>query len=200
MKHCITALAATALGAPAYAQDPADVRVIEVEIYQDMDGPFDPAEYQNEFTIGAGALGVVSDGLDPGTPSSIGWNLRYGWHPINLLTWELAYTGATDEMTVEDEADGTVATFLETTGKMDLIPMSPVSPFIAAGVGYGAFTAAQQDLGTLTVPVAAGLEGRADNLMLATRLTWRPTFFDAVGLSDIGGDSWMWTADIGTRF
>ena len=67
-------------------------------------------------------------------------------------------------------------------------------------MGYAAFTAGQQDLATLTVPLAAGLEGKADNLLLATRITYRPTFFDDLALSNIGGDSWMWTADIGTRF
>jgi hypothetical protein len=203
MKRHITPLSVAALCLPigtALAQDPDAVRTVEVDIYRDLDGPFDPAEYPNAFTIGAGALGAMADDFDPQGASSESWNLRYGWHPINLLTWELAYTGATDEMTVEERGDATVATLIETGAKMDLIPMSPLTPILAAGVGYGAFTAAQQDLSTLTVPLAGGLELKADNLLLGTRFTWRPTFFDQVALSDIGGDSWTWTADIGTRF
>jgi hypothetical protein len=175
--------------------------VVEVDMYEELDGPFDPAEYPNNFSIGAGALGPMSGGFNPRDPNAVSWNLRYGWHPVNLLTWELAYTGATDEMTVDDSEDATVATLLETGLKADLFGRrAPISPIVAAGVGYGAFTAGQQDLATLTVPLAAGLEGRAKNLLLATRVTWRPTFFDDLAFSELGADSWMWTADIGTRF
>lgn len=186
------------LGAVAGAQDTA--QTVEIDIYRDLDGPFAPAEYPNTFTIGAGALGAVDRGLDPAGPTAITWNLRYGWHPVNLVTWELGYTGATNEMSAEDTTSATVATIVETGLKLDVIPAWPLTPIVGAGVGYAAFTAGQEDLATLTVPVVAGLEAKADNLLLGTRITYRPTFFDDLALSDLGADSWTWTADIGTRF
>jgi hypothetical protein len=186
-------IVAAAIGAPfaAWAQD--DRQTVEVKTDRDL--------YRNTFTIGAGALGAVDQGFDPRSPTGISWNLRYGWNPVNRVAWELGYTGATNEMTAQDTAANTVATILETDLKLDLLPRSPFTPILAAGVGYAAFTAGErQDLATMTVPLAGGLELRADNLLLGSRITYRPTFFDDLALSDQGGDSWMWTADIGTRF
>jgi len=178
--------------------NPPDIEVEEAE-----------QTYQHNITAGAGALGFIGDDLDFQDAAGPAWNLRYGYNlPLvmdNLLTWEVAYTGATD---VDDGDVEMTATLFETDLKVNTIPDSVVYPIVTAGVGYGAFTrdldngADLEDLGTLTVPLSAGVEVALDNILFDARATYRPVFFDEDELqfTSIGMDNWSITADIGTRF
>jgi hypothetical protein len=178
--------------------NPPDIDVAEVE-----------QVYQHNITAGAGALGFIGDDLDFQDASGPAWNLRYGYNlPLvmdNLLTWEVAYTGATD---MDDGDVEMTATMFETDLKVNTIPGSVVYPIFTAGLGYGAFTRDLdngndlEDLGTLTVPLSAGVEVALDNILFDARATYRPVFFDEDELqfTEIGMDNWAITADIGTRF
>jgi opacity protein-like surface antigen len=160
----------------------------------------EPVSGESEtFALGAGALGYVGQGANVERPSAVAWSFRYGWTPDPGVTWEMVYVGATDA--VEDGvATATLATLVETNLKLDLVPQATVHPFVGGGVGYGAFTGWANDVWTLTTPVLAGVELDMGNLVIGTRLTARPTFFDRAPLTDLGADSWSLTADLGSRF
>lgn len=169
--------------------------------------------YRHAISAGAGALGFIGDDLDFQDAVGPTWQVRYGNNlPIledllfeNVLTWEIQYTGATD---VEDGDVVMTATMFETGLKLNTIPNSVIYPIITAGIGWGAFTRDVpggpdlEDLGTLTLPLSAGVEVALDNFLIDARATYRPVFFDEDELqfTEIGMDNWTITGTIGTRF
>jgi len=181
----------------------------------DTTTPIVEEEYRHNISAGAGAFGFIGDGLDFQSAVGPAWAVRYGMNlPIlrnvaqNLVTWEVSYTGATDT----DNGDVTMtATMLETGLKLNtLAPFvdTVVYPIITAGIGYGAWTrdfgaaGDLEDLGTLTLPFAAGVELALDNFLVNARATYRPVFFDQDELlfTDIGMDNWTIHGELGTRF
>jgi hypothetical protein len=111
-----------------------------------------------------------------------------------VVTWELAYLGATN-MFAAGPGEGAVRTLVETDLKLDLIPISPLCPFVAAGVGYQVTTRPTiQDVGFVT-PLAAGLDVNVDTVMVEARATARPTWWSP-------GSRSTWTAELalGSRF
>lgn len=181
--------------------NPPDIQVAEVE-----------QRFRHNIVAGAGALGFIGNDLDFVDITGPAWNVRYGNNlPLavgpygpGFLTWEVGYTGATDT----DDGDVVMtATLLETDLKWNTIPNSIVYPIISAGLGYGAWTreindVEYEDLGTLTLPVAAGVEVALDNILFDARATYRPVFFDEneVQFTEIGMDNWEITGRIGARF
>lgn len=161
----------------------------------------EPEFRQHSLAVGAGALGFVDTGLSPTGSAAPTWNLRYGFTPIEPLTWEVSYVGA---VRVEDQDTNLTATLFETGLKVNTIPDSVIYPIVMAGIGYGAWTNPDdddQDLSTLTVPLGVGVEIAAGNFLISGRGTYRPVFFDDdVGFTGAGADNWTLTADIGARF
>lgn len=181
----------------------------------DTTTPIVERRYVHNISAGAGAFGFIADDLDFQDAVGPAWSVRYGHNlPIlrnvaeNLLTWEISYTGATDT----DDGDVVMtATMLETGLKLNtLAPFvdTIVYPIITAGIGYGAFTrdfgaaGDLEDLGTLTLPLSAGLELAIDNFLVNGRATYRPVFFDEDELlfTDIGMDNWTIHGELGIRF
>lgn len=200
------------------AQRPDDVVVLppaDDVVVVDTTTPIVEDVYRHNISAGAGALGFIASDLDFQSAVGPAWTVRYGMNlPIlrnvaqNLVTWEVSYTGATDT----DNGDVVMtATMLETGLKLNtLAPFvdTIVYPIITAGIGYGAWTrdfgaaGDLEDLGTLTLPLSAGVEVALDNFLINGRATYRPVFFDEDELlfTDVGMDNWTIHGEIGTRF
>jgi len=145
------------------------------------------------FEIGAGALGSIGRGGDVHLPDSVAWSMRYAWTEAPGVVCEWAYVGATT--TIRTRRPPTLTTLAEVDLKLGMVPTAAVHPFVGAGLGFGGFSGASYRA-ALTVPAFAGLELDLGEVLLSSRITGRPTFFD-------GGlplDTWSWTLDLASRF
>jgi hypothetical protein len=90
----------------------------------------------------------------------------------------------------------TVVSIGEADLKIDVVRQATVHPFLGAGLGIGGFSGSKYQV-ALTTPVLGGLELDLDDLLVRTRVTGRPVFFDRPGAE---GDDWTWTLDLASRF
>src|SRR5262249_21426501 len=127
------------------------------------------------FEIGGGALGSVGRAGDVHTPDSIAWSLRYAWTEAPGVVWEWSYVGAMS--TARTRQPPPLIPFAEADLKLDLVPTAAVHPFLGAGFGFGGFGGAPYRA-TLTVPALAGIELDFGDVLIGSRITGRPTFFD----------------------
>jgi len=145
------------------------------------------------FEVGAGVLGFVGRGGDVHLPDSVAWSMRYAWTQAPGIAWEWTYVGATT--TARSRKPPTLITLAEADLKLEMVPSAAVHPFVGAGLGFGGFSGAPYRA-TMTVPAFAGIELDFRDVLLGSRITGRPTFFD-------GGlplDTWTWTVDLASKF
>lgn len=148
------------------------------------------------FEVGLGVLGFVGHSTDVQAPSALAWLMRYGWTPQPGVNWEWTYTGATTTVLTDPTGRPTVMTLAEADLKLDLVQQANAHPFVGAGVGFGGFSGRHYQA-TLTTPLLAGIQADLGDVLLSTRVTGRPAFFDPVTQPL---DTWSWTLDIASRF
>lgn len=161
----------------------------------DDDGP-----RRHALSVGAGALWFLEAGLVPLEEASPAWTVRYAYEPLEVLAIELAWIGNTDfERRVGRMR---LANVFEYDLRVNLAPRAPIVPFAAAGLGYASFFGAPEDtdLAMVTVPLAAGLEIRGRDFLIAGRATWRQAWYDDVAHSSLGADHLTATISVGQRF
>jgi len=163
-------------------------------------------EYKHTLSFGGGALGFAKEG--PWTePRAAAWTVTYSWSPATPVAWEVLATGAMDlsqPYTADD--DQLLLGTIEGDMRVNIVPLTVVYPFLAAGVGYGAFERTRWgrtkvDTSTLTLPMSLGIQVIAHTVSFESRFTYRPTWFDdQVKFVNGGADTWQWTASLGARF
>lgn len=153
--------------------------------------------YQNIFSVGVGTAGLIRNRSELLQPNLITWNARYGWAPVQALTWEFGYIGGTN--TVVDRQNTLMVTLIESTIKWNLLPRSPVVPFVAGGAGYGLFSWEDRRESTMTVPLVGGLDIVIDYVVLEARATVRPKMFGRLD-SRVASEDWMLEANLGSLF
>jgi hypothetical protein len=161
-----------------------------------------PAEAQ-EFTEGRhsvrAGLGLLSYFAGGAAGTSGAWDFRYTYTPWSHFGVEAGYTGA-----VGDAIRGTmVATILTGNARVNILPRR-ITPFVTAGLGYGAFSntgIGRSDNSTLVIPLSGGADFRLTRHISANaRFTYNLTLRDAVGPTGTDADNWALIGGVGSSF
>lgn len=156
---------------------------------------------QAAVTVGVGALWFLYEDMTASNDPTPAWALRYAWDGGGMIGIDFAWTGNTGvERTPDQEIR--VANFLESDLKLVLAPKARFTPFLAAGVGWGAFIGAEEntDYAVFTLPVTAGAEIRGDRFVIGGRATWRRIFGDETSFTTTGADHLTTLVEVGQRF
>jgi len=150
---------------------------------------------------GLGGLGYFSGAAGVGPA----WNVRATGAINDRWAIEGNYVGATNRR--PDRDSSLVMTALDGSVRYNILLPSEgfVQPFVTAGVGYAGFAGEGGDGMTMQIPISGGAERLLTrSIKVGARLTWRPTFFDDVGVAPArvhpGADSLTLLAHLGGAF
>lgn len=152
-------------------------------------------------TVGIGALWFLYEDMTVSNDPTPTWAIRYAWDGGGMIGIDFAWTGNTGvERSVEQEIR--FANFLESDLKLVVAPKARFTPFVAAGVGWGAFVGAEEntDYAVFSLPLSAGAEIRGDLFVIAARATWRRIFGDETSFTATGADHLTTLVEVGQRF
>jgi hypothetical protein len=174
--------------------------------------------------VGGGVSNFTNNFINSITDVGGAWTARLVFGTRSPVAFEAAYIGTAQNIRSLGLSSGSVlmANGAEGDLRLNLIPTSPLSPYIFGGAawkhynivnqGFANTSSLQNSADVLELPFGAGLAWNYMGFILDARFDYRPSFYDNIlrappdflaanpGASNSGLNNWSATARVGVEF